>query len=839
MGIFSENAPGYWAAGLSVIPITRPDPSGADKAAGKRPAISTWQRYSAVPVGDAEQAGWLQMFPDHNMGLVLGQASGLVALDVDSDEPGILNAIDSITPKSPWLRRGRKGYVKLFKYQGQNTFHVKLADGTNVLDFLSTGAQVLLPPSIHPGLMAPYTANCDLLDVLGQIGTLPTSFGELARDALRQNGYEVASGAARVGFVNWVPAGGRDNALVRFAGGIVSDIIKGNITLKEGLDVGFQWVQDRVEKVPGDELPPAKMTEKIVEWLRKDLFGPKKLTLPAGWDEGMTVDQLKELGLDDITSENRRFSYQEIIDDFHAKIQSDGLDHTNPKMTELVGIMCARVAGNPGITPLEQQHIVKVLQGATANNLTAASILRQIREFQKGDIAGNDQTEIARAVIDNVERTGELRFSNEMFYQWQGAHWVPMEAADLQKIVATEYGNFPACKKDNDYRAVVKVMATLTRADLKQRDIRGINFVNGYLTEDLTLQPHNKDFGCTYVLPYPYQPELAGKATMFSELLVRYWGTDPDFADKVEALQEAFAATLFGVAPQYFRVFCLYGPADTGKSRILRIMQGLMPDGCAAAVAPKFWNNQFSVAELTDKVLNVAGELSERDLISGDIFKLVVEGSTIQAQRKYQPLYKFNPIAAHWFASNVLPRTDDSSAGFTRRWLFLEFSNSIETKDRIVNIDQLILEQEREAIAAWAVQGLITLKDRAEYCVPASSLELCKRVENRTNPVRFFLANSHHRGHLKLGVGENGASSEATTPARQVYLAYRLFCVSEANVQPAAYETFIDRMRQLQKEFGFKEVLDGLGKTSRAGSGDSAYRFLTIVDPTKPTKPSK
>jgi hypothetical protein len=182
MGIFAEYAPKYWERGLSVIPLN-----------GKRPLVPAWQNLALRHPSDEEKALWLEKYPDCNVGLVLGPASGLVAVDVDSEDDKVLAAVEKVFPPSPWKRRGRKGFALLYKETGQKTFRViHETDGT-ICDFLAKGSQLVLPPSIHPDTGKPYTSNVDLLGpgVLDQVPVLPSSIEDLFRSELKLRGVAV------------------------------------------------------------------------------------------------------------------------------------------------------------------------------------------------------------------------------------------------------------------------------------------------------------------------------------------------------------------------------------------------------------------------------------------------------------------------------------------------------------------------------------------------------------------------------------------------------------------------------------------------------------------------
>lgn len=136
---WDANALQYLARGLSVIPLAPKE---------KGPRLANWSQYCKQLMSPNTATS----FNGHNfnIGLCLGEASGLVAVDVDTDDSALLKKIEKILPTSPVRKRGAKGYTAFYKYNGQVSKSVKNKEGTAGLDFLSSGRQTVLPPSIHP-----------------------------------------------------------------------------------------------------------------------------------------------------------------------------------------------------------------------------------------------------------------------------------------------------------------------------------------------------------------------------------------------------------------------------------------------------------------------------------------------------------------------------------------------------------------------------------------------------------------------------------------------------------------------------------------------------------------
>jgi P4 family phage/plasmid primase-like protien len=286
---------------------------------------------------------------------------------------------------------------------------------------------------------------------------------------------------------------------------------------------------------------------------------------------------------------------------------------------------------------------------------------------------------------------------------------------------------------------VLKIMRAVATQPLRTSYLKGVNFANGYLTEKLELVPHAPEYGMTYTLPYRYTPEKAGHMPMFDQFLNDSWAEDPDYGDKMMALQEIMGVSLMGEAPRYQRAFLLFGQAGAGKSVMSAIMKGLLPSDSFCGISPSDWGDRFLPAQLHGKIVNFAGELSETRLIPGDIFKAVIGGEEMTVQYKNQNPFNLKPECAHWFNSNHLPKTRDTSEGFTRRWVILEWLRRVDPSKRIADLDAQILEHEREAIVAWAIQGYKRLMDQGDYTVPTSHLALVDQMAADNNSVRHFL----------------------------------------------------------------------------------------------------
>jgi hypothetical protein len=265
--IFETYAPAYWAASLPVIPL---------RQRNKMPDIMKWSLYGRQMPTELEQQHWLASYPEGNIGLPLGIASGLCVIDIDTEDEDLTKAILDILPKSPWVRTGKKGMAIAYKFEGQKNFKLRGADGGMILEFLGQGNQVVVPPSIHPDTQQPYTATAPLWEVKHQCPPLGEDIEDKLRALLGTKGFELGAGG-RSSPVDIVPAGERDVQMVRHAGYLARVVLgidsSAKFSLMEAMGHMHHWVETYTAKVSGDAMDPEKGVAKLLEFLLKDVGG--------------------------------------------------------------------------------------------------------------------------------------------------------------------------------------------------------------------------------------------------------------------------------------------------------------------------------------------------------------------------------------------------------------------------------------------------------------------------------------------------------------------------------------------------------------------------------------
>lgn len=788
MGIFNETAPKLWALGLPVMPLYPKD---------KAPIITNWQSLAERMPTPEEQSFWLKNYENYNIGLPLGPQSGCVALDIDTENPDLLRIIETLVPPSPWNRVGHKGKVMLFKFTGHKTFRIKDIDGVTICELLSTKTQVVLPPSIHPKTQAPYVADNNLEDVVRNLPELHPDIETILRSAFLEYGVTLShSGWTRT--TDYISKGSRDVKMTSVAGFFANGITRGELSVKEAINRMYAWYSSCVEKVAGDDVDIEKGIKNMFSFLVQDVTGPKQKPLPKGWDDDLSDEEKKAWGLN-FDAEMEEWDYERLKAYLFDQFSLHGED--SPQRTDAIEYILKRISRSPNLTSLDEDRILKYIT-QSCKSIQLSAVRKRLSELKTGSVKGTDHTELAKATLAELSKVSDVRFYQDNFWQWQGSNWEILSKQEIYSIIANNFGHLPAATRASDHQGIVKVLQNIVEQGIVATPTFGVNFANGFVTTDGQLHQHAKGYGMTYTLPFRYLPEYSQDlrhCPKFEKFLKSVWGKEPDYEERVQSLREAVAATYFGMGTSFARAVLLFGIAGSGKSQLLEIIKNLLPANAVSYVPPYKFDDKFEVTELSRSIMNICGELKEDKKIPGAAFKQLIDGSAMNGQFKNRPIFSFIPKAMHWFASNHLPKTDDATEGFNRRWLILSFNHPVPKEEKVRDIGNLIVSEEREAIAAWVIGCIDKLTKKGDIFLPKSHYAIMQDLASENDTLFFFLTSEKGPRHVK-----DTSNLTAKIHVDRLYEEYTAFCYGIAHARPVGLRKYLQRLKELGIFMGFR-----------------------------------
>lgn len=217
------------------------------------------------------------------------------------------------------------------------------------------------------------------------------------------------------------------------------------------------------------------------------------------------------------------------------------------------------------------------------------------------------------------------------------------------------------------------------------------------------LEPHDPAHLWPYLLEVEYDP--AAVCPVFDKWIAGRVG------GQVDDLLEGVALVLCPWIPQRLTVF-LFGPTRSGKSTMLRVLEWIAGPGSTSAITMHaLADNRFAGAGLYGKLLNVAGDLSDRHIDDLAIWKQVTGDDPIYAERKYRDAFTFHNRALLAFSANTPPTVAETSRAYLARVRPFLFPDSVEGREDRALEDRLraelpgILNRLVQAAQRWINRG--------------------------------------------------------------------------------------------------------------------------------------
>ena len=241
--------------------------------------------------------------------------------------------------------------------------------------------------------------------------------------------------------------------------------------------------------------------------------------------------------------------------------------------------------------------------------------------------------------------------------------------------------------------------------------------------------------------------------------------------DKKRVLNEIIGFCISDIENVKKAIF-LIGPANCGKSVILRFIQRLVGDEYVSNVSLANFAHRFSVIEMYGKTLNISGEVPSGILSSSafDVFKAITGGDRVNLERKGQQPFYGVVNAKLLFAGNMLPTFAkvDGTDSLVERLHILIFDKSVTTDEIDKGMEEK-LWQERNAIVRYALEQLkyFMIKGKT-FTELEDERNMLDEITKMSNPIKNFLETCIEFGN------------EYAVHISDTYDAYKDFAASEA-----------------------------------------------------------
>ena len=353
---------------------------------------------------------------------------------------------------------------------------------------------------------------------------------------------------------------------------------------------------------------------------------------------------------------------------------------------------------------------------------------------------------------------------------------------------------------DTKRKEVLKYMQLICDT-VEPADARYIAFRNGiYDVVEDTLQDFSPSIVITNKIPWDYDPQA------YSEIAERTLDRLSCGDRTIRALLEECIGYCFYRSNAYKKSFMFTGDKNNGKSTFLKLVKVIMGEDNISALDLKELGDRFSTSMVFGKLVNIGDDIGD-DFLQGTqvaMFKKIVSGDRIKAERKGQDPFEFDPYVKLLFSANDIPRMKDKTGAVLDRLIIIPFNARFSKEDPDYDpfIGYKLIEPGSIGyLIKLGIMGLRRVLEGQGFTRSDLVDRQLEEYEEENNPIVAFIHDLEH--------GEDDIVNEA---AADVYARYNVFC-NAANMQPMSKGVFSKQInKRIGTEIAFRKIA---GKTTR------------------------
>jgi putative DNA primase/helicase len=406
------------------------------------------------------------------------------------------------------------------------------------------------------------------------------------------------------------------------------------------------------------------------------------------------------------------------------------------------------------------------------------------------DVALTEKTQVV-IVIDYLVETAKkygwaLARYEDSFYLYTGTHWQRIDADDLKSFlgrsavkIGVQYFVAKHYKFREDLQKQFYSAGYFSPPAIDEKETK-INLNNGtfiFSTERSFLREFDKADFLRYKLPFGYNP--AAQCPKFYAYLNRVL---PDI-EKQKVISEYLGYVFIrNTVLKLEKSLILYGSGANGKSVFFDIVQKLLGSSNVSNFTLQSLTdpNGYTRSMLTGKLVNYASEISSK--MNPTLFKQLVSGEPVEARMIYGKPFILRDYARFIFNTNVLPKDLEHNTGFFRRFIIIEFDQTITDEEKNPMLANEIIEDELPGVFNWILDGLNRLLQQGDFSKCTAAQQAVERYRKDSDSVALFLED-----------GNFTSSKDDRIALKEFFSQYREFC-KDSNYNCCSNKAFSTRL---------------------------------------------
>lgn len=329
---------------------------------------------------------------------------------------------------------------------------------------------------------------------------------------------------------------------------------------------------------------------------------------------------------------------------------------------------------------------------------------------------------------------------------------------------------------------VLEYLEVIVREETPQADAHLVAFKNGILNVVTgELSGFSPSLVITNRIPWDYRKDA--KCDLVDSTLRKLACGD----EAIQSLLEEAAGYCLYRRNELRKAFIFTGEKSNGKSTYIAMILKMLGEENTSALDLNELGDRFKTAELFRKLANLGDDIGDEFISNTAMFKKLVSGERVTAERKGQDPFSFVNYSKFIFSANNLPRVKDRTGAVIDRLLVIPFNATFSKNDPDYRPFIKYELCQRDAIERLIALGVIGLQRVLENNQFTDSDVVKKQVEEyneMNNPILLFFKE----------LEEDDLCRE---PFSHWYSAYHEFCLSN-QIQALSK---IEFGKQLRREF--------------------------------------
>lgn len=413
--------------------------------------------------------------------------------------------------------------------------------------------------------------------------------------------------------------------------------------------------------------------------------------------------------------------------------------------------------------------------------------LEKLRKDVMEDLAKSEKDKASEKIVDYIkenEKVYSIRNDKvQEIWIYKRGIYIPQGKSYAESLIREILGNAYTTQFFNRCLDKLKIDTYIEQEEFfKEPPVNLIPVENGILDifdlesdlKNIKLLPFNPDIKFFNKLPVKFVEgaDCPNIKKFFDDVLRE---------DDVKTIQEIVGNVLLR-ENKFETAEILIGDGRNGKSKTLDIIRRFVGiENCAEITLDSMDKDEFALAELHKKLVNLCGEISKNAIKDTSKLRKLVARDLISAQRKFLGRVNFYNYSKQIFCMNILPRVDGETFGFYARINKIEFPYTFLDTQEINSpdyehipkelkkikdpdiIQKITTPEELSGLLNWALKGLVRLLLNKGFTKSSTSKEIEKWWLRKSNSFSAFFED-----YLELNENETIVKKEL----KEIYLNY-------------------------------------------------------------------